>query len=157
MSFLAGGLPDGKDYSLVVLPAPDLQGPSCWKSAECNFRRIAGLSHAWGWWASDGCRILRGVMHRSREKAMATHSSTLAWKIPWTEEPGRLPSMGSLRVGHDWSDLAAAAAAAAEYFLKFFPKRSHWVKPLTVLPVTKILSPKTDTVDNTTSNVLWGS
>jgi len=35
-------------------------------------------------------------------KAMATHSSTLAWKIPWTEEPGRLQSMGSLRVGHDW-------------------------------------------------------
>ena len=36
------------------------------------------------------------------EKAMAPHSSTLAWKIPWTEEPGRLQSMGSLRVGHDW-------------------------------------------------------
>ena len=43
------------------------------------------------------------------EKAMATHSSNLAWKIPWTEEPGRLQSLGSLRVGHDWSDLAAAA------------------------------------------------
>ena len=38
------------------------------------------------------------------EKAMATHSSTLAWKIPWMEEPGRLQSMGSLRVGHDWAD-----------------------------------------------------
>ena len=37
------------------------------------------------------------------EKAMATHSSTLAWRIPWTEEPGRLQSMGSLRVGHDWA------------------------------------------------------
>ena len=37
----------------------------------------------------------------SAEKAMAPHSSTLAWKIPWTEEPGRLQSMGSLRVGHD--------------------------------------------------------
>ena len=37
------------------------------------------------------------------EKAMATHSSTLAWKIPWTEEPGRLQSMRSLRVGHDWA------------------------------------------------------
>ena len=36
-------------------------------------------------------------------KAMAPHSSTLAWKIPWTEEPGRLQSMGSLRVGHDWA------------------------------------------------------
>ena len=35
------------------------------------------------------------------EKAMATHSSTLAWQIPWTEEPGRLRSMGSRRVGHD--------------------------------------------------------
>ena len=36
-----------------------------------------------------------------KEKAMATHSSTLAWKIPWTEKPGRLQSMGLLRVGHD--------------------------------------------------------
>ena len=35
------------------------------------------------------------------EKGMATHSSTLAWRIPWTEEPGRLQSMGSYRVGHD--------------------------------------------------------
>ena len=35
------------------------------------------------------------------EKTMAPHSSTLAWKIPWTEEPGRLQSMGSLRIGHD--------------------------------------------------------
>ena len=45
------------------------------------------------------------------EKAMATHSSALAWKIPWTVEPGRLQSMGSHRVRHDWSYLAAAAAA----------------------------------------------
>ena len=37
------------------------------------------------------------------EKAMAPHSSTLVWKIPWTEEPGRLQSMWSLRVGHDWA------------------------------------------------------
>ena len=37
------------------------------------------------------------------EKAMAPHSSTLAWKIPWTEEPGRLQSLGSLRVRHDWA------------------------------------------------------
>ena len=42
------------------------------------------------------------------EKEMATHSSVLAWRIPWTEKPGRLQSMGSHRVGHDWSDLAAA-------------------------------------------------
>ena len=37
------------------------------------------------------------------EKSMAPHSSTLTWKIPWTEEPGRLQSMGSLSVGHDWA------------------------------------------------------
>ena len=37
------------------------------------------------------------------EKAMAPHSSTLGWKIPWTEEPGRLQSMGLLGVGHDWA------------------------------------------------------
>ena len=43
------------------------------------------------------------------EKKMATHSSVLAWRIPGTEEPGGLPSMGSHSVGHDWSDLAAAA------------------------------------------------
>ena len=43
---------------------------------------------------------------------MATHSSILAWRIPGMGEPGELPSMGSHRVGHDWSDLAAAAAAA---------------------------------------------
>ena len=38
---------------------------------------------------------------QSMEKVMAPHSNTLAWKIPWTEKPGRLQSMGSLRVGHD--------------------------------------------------------
>ena len=43
------------------------------------------------------------------EKEMATHSSVLAWRIPGTGEPGGLQSMGSHRVGHDWSDLAAAA------------------------------------------------
>ena len=44
------------------------------------------------------------------EKEMATHSSVLAWRIPGTGEPGGLPSMGSHRIGHDWRDLAAAAA-----------------------------------------------
>ena len=45
------------------------------------------------------------------EKEMAAHSSVLAWRNPGMGEPGGLPSMGSHRVGHDWSDLAAAAAA----------------------------------------------
>ena len=50
------------------------------------------------------------------EKEMATHSSVLACRIPGTEEPGGLPSMQSRRVGHDWSDLAAAAV----YFNNLF-------------------------------------
>ena len=56
-------------------------------------------------------RFLYHGLLKSLEKAMAPHSSTLAWEIPWTEESGRLQSMGSQRVGHDWRDLAAAAAA----------------------------------------------
>ena len=47
-------------------------------------------------------RIFRRGSICSSEKAMAPYSSTLAWKIPWTEEPGGLQSMGSQRVGHDW-------------------------------------------------------
>ena len=63
--------------------------------------------------SSSKYRIAEAGFHRSSsqrplfigrwEKAMAPHSSTLAWKIPWTEEPGRLQSMGSLIVGHDWA------------------------------------------------------
>ena len=48
---------------------------------------------------------------RALEKEMATHSSVLAWRIPGMAEPDGLPSLGSHRVGHDWSDLAAAAAS----------------------------------------------
>ena len=59
------------------------------------------------------------------EKEMATHFSVLAWRIPGTKEPGRLPSMGSHRVGHDWSDLAAAACPLREYAIQPF----HSVSP----------------------------
>ena len=57
------------------------------------------------------------------EKEMATHSSVLAWRIPRTGEPGGLPSMGSHRVGHNWNDLAAAAAVLnyITYFSPIFP------------------------------------
>ena len=58
------------------------------------------------------------------EKEMATHSSTLAWRIPGTEEPGGLPSMGSHRVGHDWRDLAATAARLSNTGLKPSVRRS---------------------------------
>ena len=52
------------------------------------------------------------------KKAMAAHSSVLAWRIPGTGEPDGLPSMGSHRVGHDWSDFAAAAAIGLEIFFQ---------------------------------------
>jgi len=58
------------------------------------------------------------------EKEMASHSSVLVWRIPGMGEPGGLPSMGLHRVGHNWSDLAAAAAEAAgvSIFFSFFPE-----------------------------------
>ena len=58
------------------------------------------------------------------EKEMATHSSVLAWRIPGTLEPGGLLSMGSHRVGDDWSDLAAVAAAA-RLATAFLPRSKH--------------------------------
>ena len=57
---------------------------------------------------------------------MAPHSSTLAWKIPWTEEPGRLQSMGSLRVGHDW--------ATSLSLFTFMHWRREWQPPPVFLP-----------------------
>ena len=65
------------------------------------------------------------------EKAMATHSSVLAWRIPGTGEPGGLRSMGSQRVWHNWSDLAAAAAAGNNP--AWFPVGQHHSCLATVL------------------------
>ena len=65
---------------------------------------------------------------------MATHSCVLAWRIPGTAEPGGLPSMGSHRVGHDWSDAAAVAAADEENLLPFpkyvYPSEEVSIKSL---------------------------
>ena len=70
-------------------------------------RSLVGCS-PWGREESDTIERLHFHFH-ALEKEMATHSSVLAWRIPWTEKPGGLPSRGSHRVRHDWSDLAAAA------------------------------------------------
>ena len=55
------------------------------------------------WWSYTPPHKKYTVYVETTEKAMAPHSSALAWKILWTEEPGRLQSMGSLRVGHNWA------------------------------------------------------
>ena len=59
---------------------------------------------------------------------MATHSSVLAWGIPRMGEPGGLPSLGSHRVGHDWSDLAAAAAERNGK-----KKKEHYVQAVPIM------------------------
>ena len=56
---------------------------------------------------------------RFPEKGKATHSSILAWKIPWTEEPGRLESIGSHRVRHDWSNMAGTHSCSSFYWPYF--------------------------------------
>ena len=61
---------------------------------------------------------------------MATHSSVLAWRIPGTGEPGGPPSLGSHRVGHDWSDLAAAAAARDTFVMMIH----FWVRGWSCVP-----------------------
>ena len=60
-------------------------------------------------------------------KGNATHSSVLAWRIPWTGEPGGLPSMGSHSVGHDWSDLAAAAEDRFVVDNRLGARRGYWL------------------------------
>ena len=91
---------------------------SPWLQFEENYSitTLPGKSHGWrslvGWstWVreqSDTTERLHFHFH-TLEKEMATHSSVLAWRIPGTAEPGGQPSLGSHRVGHDWSDLGAA-------------------------------------------------
>ena len=70
-------------------------------------RSLVGCS-PWGFKELD---MTERLHFHALEKEVATHSSVLAWRIPGMAEPGVLPSMGSHRVGHDWSDLTAAAAA----------------------------------------------
>ena len=69
----------------------------------CWYKSFWGLR----WWkclpTMQETRVRSLGWEDTLEKEMATHSSILVWKIPWTEEPGRLQSLGSQRVGHDWA------------------------------------------------------
>ena len=84
---------------------------------------LPGKSH--GWRSLEGCSpwgleesdTTDRLHFHALEKEMATHSSVLAWRIPGTGQPGRLPSMGLHRVRHDWSDLAAAAFLFTSVFV----------------------------------------
>ena len=77
------------------------------------------------------------------EKDMATHSSILAWKIPWMEEPGWLLSMGSQRVGHDWATSLFTIAPYSNHSLSMGPwEGSNVLGCLRYLPRFHILEPR---------------
>ena len=77
------------------------------------------------------------------EKEMASHSSVLAWRIPWTEQPRRLQSMELHRVGHNWSDLAAAAAESRAKNQKTKAKKN--LSHVTSIAVTQHFQEKSKT------------
>ena len=93
---------------------------------------LAGKSHGqrslvgcspWGCEESGMTERLHFHFHfHALEKEMATHSSVPAWRIPGTGEPSWLPSMGSHRVGHDWSDLAAGWITNIHYYYYLIPR-----------------------------------
>jgi len=105
----------------------------------CHLHQGRTLSGIWN------CLVIKAAVHgvvksrmrlsdctftfhfRALEKEMATHSSVLAWRIPGTEEPGGLPSRGSHRIGHNLSDLAAAAVIKAVPFQGVsLLQRTYW-------------------------------
>ena len=98
-------------------------------------RRSLGGCSPWGRLESDTTERLHFTFHfHALEKEMATHSSILAWRIPGMGEPGGLPSMGSHRVGHDWSDLAAAVCVYIYIYIhthiqSYSPNSSHPLLP----------------------------
>ena len=96
-----------------------MQGTPCWflvqEDSTCH-RATKAVSHKhWAHSRNYRACVPQLLTPACPEKAMATHSSVLAWRIPGSAEPGGLLSMGSHRVGHDWRDLAAAAAAWSPY------------------------------------------
>ena len=104
-------------HKVLVVPSKSLFPQSCvssvikshWPPKSNSLGSLSLFARSPGWEICCGsCNFLDSarialVYPVVREKAMAPHSSTLAWKIPWTEEPGGLQSMGSLRVGHHWT------------------------------------------------------
>ena len=75
------------------------------------------------------------------EKEMAIHSSTIAWKIPWTEEPGRLQSVGLQRVGHDWATSLSLSEGKIMGIIRGLSGRPAWRRwPLSWAPLNSLTS-----------------
>ena len=114
---MVDSLPHGKPTNSFDEP-PNFRGPT--KEVYFSLSSRQGFLVWWFSWRLSCKQWLR------MEKAMAPHSSTLAWKIPWTEEPGRLQSMGSLRAGHDW--------ATSLWLFTFMHWRRKWQPTPVFLP-----------------------
>ena len=101
---------------------------SFWISVFVFFGYIlsSGYMNIVGSYGSSICSFLRKLHTAFQEKALAPYSSTLAWKIPWMEEPGRLQSMWSLRVGQDW--------ATSLSLFTFMHRRRKWQPTPVFLP-----------------------
>ena len=94
-----------------------------------------GVAKSWAW-LSDWTEL-----GRSPGGGMATHSSILAWRIPWTEEPGGLLSTGSQRVRHDWSDVARTRMKTElELFICFRQVESPWTNYNSFIKIKIFLS-----------------
>ena len=113
-----------------------------------GWRSLEGCS-PWGRWGSDTTERLH---FHALEKEMATHSSILAWRIPGTGGPGRLLSLGSHRVGRDWTNLAAAADGFTGEFHQMFREQITTI----FLPIHKPF-PNTDFWVQVKQSQLFGS
>ena len=96
---------------------------------------VHGVAKSWTWLSN-----FTFTFHcHALEKEMATHASVIAWRIPGMGEPGGLPSVGSHRVGHDWSNLAASSMKLQFtdlvicYFIKTAPNFSGWKQQWAVI------------------------
>ena len=105
---------DSHDHESIVKKLNGYLGCTCWASLVAQtVKRLPTMQET----------RLRSLGRKDLlEKAMVTHSSTLAWKIPWTKEPGRLQSMGLQRVGHDWA-ASLNFTSLKIYYFPTFPRK----------------------------------
>ena len=87
---------------MVICPSTRFKSVVLWPGMNHLVPRLS-QNASYGWGGLVPFWILRHSFFRQQTALMAPHSSTLAWKLPWREEPGGLQSMGSLGVGHDWA------------------------------------------------------
>ena len=92
-------------YLLTILVCPP------WRNVHLDPLPIFLTKLSFYYWGHAERQVQCLDREDSLEEGMATHSRILAWRIPWTEEPGELDFMGFLRVGHNWSDLACTHAS----------------------------------------------